>query len=393
MLDFDIDKNCYGCGVCVEICPFHAIKMITDHEGFQIPHITQSLCKECGLCERKCPFLSQFPSETRLKNALCEAAFRKDLKERFKSASGGIAAVIAEYFVKRGGTVIGCAWTKDLEAKHIPVNSTKDVHLLQGSKYVQSDMRESYRNVKECIQNNKECLFIGTPCQVGAIRNVFGNEKNLYTIGLICGGVGSPKVWKRFKEEMEKKFASPMVSANFRSKSRYGWNTPVALYEFKNGKKSEKLSFQTDPFVLQYLYGMFKRKSCYQCTYKGDSINADLILGDYWGSSKFRKLSKNMGISAIICKSKKGEWMASLVNDECEVMKTTIEDILKRNQPLISSTSFLGNREEFFRSLDQEGYSTAAERWGGRINPVKAVLINVMDRMRVFELIKEVIKG
>lgn len=313
MIDFDFESNCYGCGVCAEVCPKQAINMMANNEGFLVPSVDKSLCVDCGLCDKKCTYLSGIKGEIGLDKSICKAAFRSDKNKRIHSASGGIASVISEHFIDDGNVVVGCAWSNDLEARHILVKEKENLKKLQNSKYVQSDMTRIYKEMKEFLQQGKKCLFIGTPCQVGAIKNIFGENENLFTIGLICGGVASPKVWNAFKEEQEKKYSGKMVTANFRSKGRYGWNTPVALYEFDNGKKSEKLSFQLDGYVLQYLYGLFKRKSCYQCTYKGDMINADMILGDYWGSPEFRELSENMGCSAIICKSKKGSgWPLSL---------------------------------------------------------------------------------
>lgn len=36
---------------------------------------------------------------------------------------------------------------------------------------------------------------------------MFGEHEGLYLIGLICGGVPSPKVWEKFKTEQEKNMA------------------------------------------------------------------------------------------------------------------------------------------------------------------------------------------
>lgn len=34
MLEFDLNKDCYGCGACLNVCPKNAIKMLEDKEGF-----------------------------------------------------------------------------------------------------------------------------------------------------------------------------------------------------------------------------------------------------------------------------------------------------------------------------------------------------------------------
>ena len=393
MLDFDLEQHCYGCGACEAVCPKKAITMKANFEGFAVPEIDKEKCISCGLCDKKCSYLNQIPSERKLSDALCKAAFRTDDEKRLKSASGGIAAILTEEFLNEGNIVIGCAWTDELVAKHIAVNNINDAWKLQSSKYVQSDMSDAYDLVKSGLNSGKKVLFIGTPCQTGAIRNVFGNPENLYLIGLICGGVPPPKVWKKFKLDEEKKYHSKMVRANFRSKGRYGWNTPVALYEFQNGKKSEKLSFQLDGYVLQYLYGVFKRNSCYQCGYKGDAINADIVLGDYWGSPEFRNKSENKGVSAILCLTQKGESCMKYVEHHAEMIDTTLEAILNKNQPLITSVGRGGERKEFFETLDKLGYLKAAKKFGGKTNPVKYAGMFLLDKTGMFEKFKRMIKG
>lgn len=63
--------SCDGCGVCVDVCPFSAIDMITlnDKEVKKLPFtgrlkvmfkgsdkalINQDLCTACGLCMKQC---------------------------------------------------------------------------------------------------------------------------------------------------------------------------------------------------------------------------------------------------------------------------------------------------------------------------------------------------
>jgi heterodisulfide reductase subunit A len=45
------DRKCTGCGVCQEICPFHAIEVALET---QRAVIHEALCKGCGLCVSSC---------------------------------------------------------------------------------------------------------------------------------------------------------------------------------------------------------------------------------------------------------------------------------------------------------------------------------------------------
>ncbi|UCE07139.1 MAG: CoB--CoM heterodisulfide reductase iron-sulfur subunit A family protein [bacterium] len=47
----EIDPQvCRGCGKCIEECPFQAIAMIDEDDGFKHAEINELLCKGCGMC-------------------------------------------------------------------------------------------------------------------------------------------------------------------------------------------------------------------------------------------------------------------------------------------------------------------------------------------------------
>lgn len=47
-------KDCCGCWACCSVCPFDAINMVRDNEGFLYPEINESKCRRCGLCKKSC---------------------------------------------------------------------------------------------------------------------------------------------------------------------------------------------------------------------------------------------------------------------------------------------------------------------------------------------------
>jgi len=50
-----IDPNvCRGCGKCIEECPFQAITMIEEDNGFKHAKINEFICKGCGMCSVVC---------------------------------------------------------------------------------------------------------------------------------------------------------------------------------------------------------------------------------------------------------------------------------------------------------------------------------------------------
>ena len=47
----DLKKTeCYGCSACVYSCPFGAITMEHDREGFRYPVVDEEKCTGCGKC-------------------------------------------------------------------------------------------------------------------------------------------------------------------------------------------------------------------------------------------------------------------------------------------------------------------------------------------------------
>jgi heterodisulfide reductase subunit A len=51
-------EMCSGCGVCVSVCDYGAIELVTEKQGDEevtVSKINQSLCKGCGCCVAACP--------------------------------------------------------------------------------------------------------------------------------------------------------------------------------------------------------------------------------------------------------------------------------------------------------------------------------------------------
>ena len=48
----EIDTDtCIGCGLCVSLCPYHAISKTDDNKA----EVNRALCEGCGLCAASCP--------------------------------------------------------------------------------------------------------------------------------------------------------------------------------------------------------------------------------------------------------------------------------------------------------------------------------------------------
>lgn len=99
------------------------------------------------------------------------AARNRDDSVRRMSSSGGMFYALASHVIEDlGGVVYGCAFNEDLRAVHIRCETMAEAERCMGSKYSQSDMGDSIRLVRADLENGRNVLFTGTPCQVAAVR-------------------------------------------------------------------------------------------------------------------------------------------------------------------------------------------------------------------------------
>lgn len=159
-----------GCLSCVNSCTHQAIEFEKDVCGFRYPIIDQEKCVDCGLCGFVCPVNhppeKYFPKE-------CYAVTVKSERELFSCASGGAATAIARHVLNTGGVVYGCSGMDIRHVRHVRISRMEELDLLKGSKYVQSDLGLTFKQIRGDLKVGKEVLFVGTPCQVGRIKNLF----------------------------------------------------------------------------------------------------------------------------------------------------------------------------------------------------------------------------
>ena len=139
-------KECTGCHACYSICPKNAITMQPNHEGFLNPFIDNELCVRCNMCVNVCPVIHS--KKNIFSNNAVYGCYNLNLKQRLESSSGGIFRLLAEEIIKKDGYVFGAAFDKEFQVEHICINNLKDLKKILGTKYVQSRIGNSYRQVK-----------------------------------------------------------------------------------------------------------------------------------------------------------------------------------------------------------------------------------------------------
>ena len=236
-----IEKNrCCGCHACFNICPKGAISMKEDKYGFKYPIIDKDKCINCDMCKKVCPvFNKQNNNNHKIESY---AAYNKDISERMSSSSGGLFILLAKEIIKRKGVVFGAAFDEKFNVIHACVEDKKGLNSFKGSKYTQSTIGDTYRKVKHFLEKGRYVLFSGTPCQVEGLKTYLMKDyEKLYTQDIICHGVPSPLLFRKYLNDKEEEYNDRITNISFRDKE-VSWNNYRIKISFK--KKTYKKRIQ-----------------------------------------------------------------------------------------------------------------------------------------------------
>lgn len=319
---------------CVDSCHQQALQCTMNVEGHIVPVVDESKCINCGLCEKTCPVVSKLDYTTS-PLAKAFAGWAKNDTIRLVSATAGAFAAMALKVLSEGGYVCGAAIVDGIYVKHICISKKEDLHLLQGSKYTQSDATGIYKIVYEHLKTEATVLFSGTGCQVAGLYGYIGKKKydgTLYTVDLICGGVPSRLLIDKFIEN-EPYTVKRIVS--FRSKDN-GWNPRGFRYNLKVEDSQGVLHDYTGKrnlITTGFSCEMTNRDSCYQCPFAGVNRMSDFTIGDYWGVKNYPE-QHHKGVSAIITHSKRAVEFLKVCDRYLEAKEADLSDILSHNKRL-----------------------------------------------------------
>lgn len=368
---FESKEDCCGCGTCKVACPKHAITLETDAYGFVYPVIADKLCIDCGICRKVCAYQQKKENNTPKK---VYAVSLKNVDKLRYSASGGAFRGIAERCIEAGGIVFGASLISEngkLVVKHCSATTKEKLKKLLGSKYVQSDLSDTFVTVKNYLKKGKLVLYSGTPCQIVSLKAFLGVDySNLLTIDLVCHGVPSSSMFQDYIKYEEKKLKTTIKDFKFRDKD-FGEGFNARLLYSTNGQIKERIlpSYKSSYYEL-FLEGSIYRSNCYKCPYANEYRPGDLTIGDFWGIEEEHpeylqpdgQLNQSDGISMLMINSEKGE---TLFN-KCESLfwnyPSTFENVSKHNKQLKQPSSPGKNRDLVLKLYKEKGYE-AVDRW------------------------------
>lgn len=359
MLEIKDKSKCCGCTACENKCPQNAIKMIEDETGFKYPVVEEKKCIKCGLCEKVCPIVNNKKIEN---SPVAYACINKNDEVRKESSSGGIFSLIADWILEQKGIVFGAAFDEKFELCHIYVERKEELYKLRTSKYFQSYINDSYKKAKAFLNMGKLVLFTGTPCQIEGLKTYLNKEyENLYTQDIICHGVPSPKVWRKYKEFRKRKDGKTPKSINFRNKDK-GWNTFSLKFEYDNTEYSKTQN--EDIFMKAFLNDLCLRASCYNCSFKKYNRLSDITLADFWGIQNIdRNMDDDKGTSLVIVNSDKGQQLFEKIKNNCIVKDVDLDKSIEYNPSFIKSVKYNRNRDKFFEKIDDMEFDELVNKY------------------------------
>lgn len=368
MIEIRDKKDCCGCNACGDICHVQAISFQTDKEGFWYPVVDRNKCDDCHLCEKICPVINiEKLKKNDFQTPIVYGGYTKDIVVRFDSTSGGLFSVLAQAMYKQKGYVGGAIYTGDFKVINFISNDKKDLRKLRSSKYVESYAEGLYITIKNLLIAGEKVLVCGSPCQMAALRSFLRKDyDNLMIVDFLCRATNSPKVFEKYKENLEKKYGSKIVAIKDKNKE-HGWHSLARKVTFENGQTYYGEGHEDD-YRRGYHLNVFERPSCYECKFKGFPRISDITLGDFWGIDKVdATLEQNLGTSLIMINSRKGESFFEGIKDKLIVKQFRLEDIIPGNK-----TAILGgllpypahiNRKDFFEDLDKMSFDECAAKY------------------------------
>lgn len=353
-------EECTGCGACYNKCPHNAIRMEYDSEGFLFPVIDDTLCVDCGLCLQSCAVKN--PQYNNNSNPECYAMWADD-EIRMVSSSGGMFTVLANYVLEKDGYVCGAAYTDDYTAvEHIVISDKNDLPRLRGSKYVQSNTLNVYSEIKTLLDENKDVLFSGCPCQVAGLYSYLDKEyPKLITVDIVCHGAPSPVAYKKYLEN--RRNGRVIEKVNFREKDVYGWGTPATIC-FNDGSVYRN-DCSKDLWYRAFLNGVNTRFCCGECRYASPKRIGDITLGDFWGIKEIdASLDDNKGTSLVFLNSEKSKTLYHNIKSNLKKSKQiNFDDVIelakRRNGQLMLPRKNHQARNRFFKLLHEKTYDDA----------------------------------
>lgn len=372
----NLPKNrCTACAACMAVCPVDAIEIKSDGLYGKFPVVDPQKCIHCDACDRVCP-------ESGLSLRKAEKAYAAVSTENDRLvdyASGGVATEMSKAFIYAGGVVYGSVLLNSSEVRHMRFDKAQDVSRACGSKYVFSDISSIFQPLKSDLKNNLKVLFIGTPCQVAAVRSFASKfDQGLFTIDLICHGVPSGEMLDAYVGPITRKLNTRPsdTTLNFR------WKRPkknglditfgTRMYNLLDGRLIFERRYPRSTYMAAFFNGISYRENCHNCRYASIERAGDLTIGDFWGLTD-SNLNSSKGVSAILVNSDKGSDLVHSFSPDLALETHPVTTVTSHNRNLNHPVPRTAEKKNFFEAVETLGFDRAVKRFVPSFNKEKRI--------------------
>lgn len=289
--------------------------------------------------------------------------FNKNEETRNSSTSGGVFSAVGEYVIANDGVVYGAAFDPKYHLYHERAVFMDDLTRLRGTKYLQSNAFQSFVSIQQDLNQGKKVLFVGTPCQVYALKVFLAHDyQNLYTVDLICHGVPSPALFRGYIHFLQKKCDGEIINFQFRSKehanSRISYTSKYKVRKEDGSEETVFIDGDEDPYIMQFLSNRLQCKACFQCNFTSLDRQGDLTLGDYWGYSEAHpEFGDIQGVSLVLENTVKGNELLFACRDKLHMVLTKEEKYLHKNRHLQSPPTMSDDRNRIYEAFVEKGFN------------------------------------
>ena len=366
-------ENCCGCSACKQICPVQAIKMQENEKGFYAPIIDSDKCINCGQCVKVCPQENELKVPDRPIRSVAIKSISDEIRKR--STSGGAFTILSDWILSKNGLIFGTVYDDAFKATIVQADNAEDRNRMRGSKYVESDVSNSFFECSIALQQKKYVLFTGTPCQIAGLNNYLNSKEidkeYLITCQIVCHGVPSPRLFADHIQHLQTTYKQQIVEYYHRPKV-WGWHEHNEMACFQNGKKVHQSKASQNHKDLFYS-GYSLRECCFTCKYAGNCGTADVTIGDFWGIEHIMpELDNNDGTSILLINTEKGDNMLKQIPDEVAVIKDIrIDDALRYNH--IHPSKKPAMYEQFWNEYNKIGFRAIARKYASDKYPYKII--------------------
>lgn len=326
-------KRCCHCGLCVGICPAGVLRL---NEAAYPEIVAAERCTSCGLCVASCP--GRGVDFAKLEDLFCDGNKTHPVAGRYHntwlgrdpddarvldSSAGGVVSAVVRHCLETGLVDVSVGVRSEPSGKALPyvITSPEGIAQARQSKYQIAPVC----SLLQTIPKDKKIIFVGTGCQVAAVRklqarNSTWRERIPLVVGIYCAtGNLAPEALP---------FLCRLLNIDPNS---------VRDLQFRNGPYPGRVRVETSDGTVgtltkdeyKWLYVLFTEPRCMDCPDLTNTLS-DIAVGD-----PFHLATHPAGQSAVSARSSRGlELLETMRETRALLLDPLDTDALARAQGL-----------------------------------------------------------